>query len=86
MNKTKVFKDTNPSDIWLKMLGQKANLPDLHAWRHRFRVLEHILREQHPERDHIRRVIDSEELKAQDDAAALMRSQVIIMVGAVCVS
>ena len=75
----KVYHDTNPSDVWLKMQGQKANLPDLHAWRHRFRVMEHVLQELHPDRDHIRRVIASEEIKAREDAAALMRSQVIIL-------
>ena len=76
----KGYRDTNPSDVWLKMLGQKAALPELHAWRHRFRVLEFILREAHPARDHIKRVLDSEEAKARDDATALLRSQVTVVV------
>ena len=70
-------------DQWLKIQAQKASLPDLYRWRHRLRVLEHVLMDAHPEREHIRRVLASEEAQAVSDAKAIMRTQEMTGVGTV---
>ena len=70
-------------DQWLKIQAQKATLPDLHRWRHRLRVLELVLMDAHPERDHIRRVLESEEAQAVSDAKAIMRTQEMTGIGTV---
>ena len=63
------------ADNWIRLQGQKALLPALHAWRRRVRVAELQLMETHPERDHIRRVLESEEAAAVAEAQALIRSE-----------
>ena len=70
-------------DQWLKLQQQKAQLPNLHKWRHRVRVLEHVLMDAHPDRDHIKRVLASEEAQAVTDAKALMRTQELTGTGAI---
>ena len=71
----KTYKNTNDNDPWLKLMGQKATIPDLYEWRHRTRVMELMMSDAHPLREHIRRVLASEEQRAHDDARALLRSQ-----------
>ena len=62
-------------DKWLTVMAQKAAHPEIYGWKHRNRVMEIVLIHSHPERDHIRRCLDSEETRAQEDAMALMRTQ-----------
>ena len=66
---------TFTTDPWKVIMTQRASLGQLYGWRHRNRVMEIILTHSHPERDHIRRFLESEETQAQEDAMALMRSQ-----------
>ena len=69
--------DNIVNDQWLKVLAQKAAQPDLYSWKHRNRVMEIVLTQAHPDRDHIRRCLDSEETRAQQDAMALLRTEQI---------
>ena len=64
-----------PADPWLGLMAQMANSPAIHAWRHRVRVMEYLLMDIHPDHDHIRRVVDSQERRARDTARALVRTQ-----------
>lgn len=64
-------------DHWANYQAQKLALPELFEWRHRLRVTELMMKEAHPYRAHITRVLESEEQAARDDATALMRSQEI---------
>ena len=68
-------RDEIRGDAWRIMLSQRANSPAMFEWRRRVRVMELQLLETHPERDHIRRVLESEEAAAVTDAKALIRSQ-----------
>ena len=68
-------------DQWLTMQQQRAQLPDLHKWRHRIRVLEHVLMDAHPDREHIKRVLASEAHLALEDAKALIRTKEITGAG-----
>ena len=64
-----------PADPWLGLMSQMANCPSIHAWRHRVRVMEYLMMDIHPDHDHIRRVVDSQERRARDTARALVRTQ-----------
>ena len=63
------------NDPWRMIQAQKAAMPAIHDWRHRMRVAELQMLETHPQREHIRRVLESEEAAAAADAKALVRSQ-----------
>ena len=60
----------------------QAQLPELYMWRHRLRVMEQILMEHHPEREHLKRLFQSEMVAAAEDAKALMRTRELTGAGA----
>ena len=62
-------------DPWRTLQAQKAQNPAVFEWRRRVRVMELQMMESHPQREHIRRVLESEEEAAVADARALIRSQ-----------
>ena len=63
------------ADPWLRLQAPRSEIPHIHAWVNRIRVLEYLLMKTHPDRDHFRKVIDSQERRARDTARALIRSQ-----------
>ena len=62
-------------DPWLGMLELRARHPELFEWLHRVRATQHLLMAAHPSREHIRRVLESEEVRAADLARALLQGQ-----------
>ena len=70
------------ADQWLAIQQQKAQLPELYMWRHRLRVMEQILMEHHPQREHLKRLFHSELVAAAEDARALMRTRELTGAGA----
>ena len=64
-------------DPWRAHQERMIRHPAIYEWRHRQAVSEIMMMELHPMRDHIRRVLASEQSRAQEDARALIRSQQI---------
>ena len=60
-------------DPWVNLVKMKADNPRIMAWRHRIRVQEEMLRMTHPQREHIDRVLESEQRRVRDDAKAILR-------------
>ena len=52
----------------------RAEIPKIHAWVDRIRVLEYLLMKTHPDHDDSRGVIDSQERRARNTTRALIRS------------
>ena len=78
-SKTKVKPGSRifPQDPWVQLQGVMARFPALFEWLHRVRTTQHLLMSAHPNRDHIRRVVESEELRSVELARSLLRSQEI---------
>ena len=64
-----------PQDPWLELLGIMARHPEVFEWLHRVRTTQHLLMAAHPNRDHIRRVVESEERRSVELAGSLLRGQ-----------
>ena len=71
-NKVKMLGKRDP---WLEMLELRARNPGLFEWLHRVRATQHLLMAAHPSREHIRRVLESEEVRVADLARALLQGQ-----------
>ena len=78
-NKTKAMSGSRifPQDPWIQLQSVMARFPALFEWLHRVRTTQHLLMSAHPNRDHIRRVVESEELRSVELARSLLRSQEI---------
>ena len=60
-------------DPWVSLVRVKMDNPAVTAWRHRMRVQEELVKMTHPQREHIERVLESEERRVRDDARAILR-------------
>ena len=63
----------NIKDPWLQMMQVRSENPALMKWLHRWRVQQELLMSNHHQRDHITRVVESEEQRVRDDAKAISR-------------
>ena len=64
-----------PGDPWLELMGLMARHPEVFEWLHRVRTTQHLLMMAHPNREHIRRVVQSEEARSADLARSLIQGQ-----------
>ena len=73
--KTRTRSRLMPQDPWLQLLAIMANHPAIFEWLHRVRTTQHLLMAAHPNREHIQRVVESEERRARDLARSLLQGQ-----------
>ena len=66
-----------PRDPWQEVLTVMAANPELFEWLHRLRTTQYMLTMAHPNREHISRVIQSEETRSRELAESLLRGQEI---------